>query len=482
MNYKTLAHYLGLVLKMQAVVLLVPLPVALWHGENPVAAAFAWAAALCAVVGLGLGLWGRKDTNLRLRESYILLALGWIAMCLTGALPYWFGGAAGFGNSLFESVSGFTTTGASVFGAVEELPRGLVFWRGLSAWIGGLAMLFVLTAIAHARWGQGGGRILRMENSGLSWEGQRQGLRKRLRYFWGIYSSLTAAQTLLLALGGMPLFDSLLTAMATASTGGFSVRSESLAAYGSPYIEAVTAVFMVLCGLQYGVLFLLLARDFAPVRQNEELRVYAGVGLVAALLVAWNVTGTVYPHLGQALRYGGFQVVSVLTTTGFHSGVVTDWPEFSQIVLLLLMLVGACGGSVGGGLKLFRVLIMGKEMRRSLLKMVQPRLIAVVKINGRALTMDMLHMTNVFILLYVLVYGVSFLLLSADTIDAATAAGLAAACLGNVGGQYPMTSTFGGNESLSALSKGVLMAAMLLGRLEIYPLLMLVSPRARRRL
>ena len=483
MNYKTLAHYLGLILKIQSAVLLVPSAVSFACGEPALAVDFIWSAVLCLLAGFLLGIWGEKNTLLRLRESYLLLALGWFAMSLAGALPYWFSGAVPmFWDALFESVSGFTATGVSIFVHVENLPRGLLFWRVFSQWVGGLAMLFVLTAMAHAKWGQGGGRILRLENSGLGWEGQRRHMGKRLRGFWGIYGGLTAAQAALLLAGGVPLFDSVLLAMSTAGTGGFSVRDASLAAYGSPYLEGVTAVFMLLCGLQYSALFLLLARDFTAVKNNEELRFCLGLTGVSALLVALNLTGTVYPTFGEALRYGGFQTISVLTTTGFHNASVEAWPTFSRMLLFLLMLTGSCGGSVGGGLKLFRVLIMGKEMRRSLLKMMNPRVVAVVKINGRALTMDILHMTNVFILLYALVYAVSFLLISAEQVEAATAAGLVASALSNVGGGFNIVGTFTGYATLSAGGKLVLMVDMLLGRLEIYPILLLLSSRARRRL
>lgn len=483
MNYRAMAHNLGVVLKLEAVLMLVALAVSLFYGETVTAGSFLISAAVIFLAGAALSAFRDKSNTVRLRESYVLIAICWIAVALFGSLPYILSGTVGSAiDCIFESVSGFTTTAASVVSNVEALPRGILFWRSLSLWVGGVGVLLFLAAATSVSWGEGTSRTLGAENPGPIPGKLVPRLKSNARILYGIYAGLTGLEAIFLLFGGMSLFDSVLTSMATVGTGGFSVRNMSIAAYNSAYIECVVVVFMILSGMNLNIHFFLLTRNIRGVRMSDELRAYFGIMAASVVLVALNLWGPVFPSFFGALRTGGFHVVSIMTTTGFTDAAIASWPEFSKMVLFLLMFIGACAGSSGGGLKVARIVILAREAKRALLRMIRPRAVTIVRFDGKAMDYRTLHATNVFFVTYFIIYIFSFLLLSLENLDFESTATLVAACMNNVGSGLGIMADTGSFDLLSPLSKLVLCLNMLIGRLEIYPVLILFSPRTWRRL
>jgi trk system potassium uptake protein TrkH len=457
--------------------------VSMFYGEAVMMKSLLMSAGITFLAGVILGLLSGRDMKIRLRESFVIIAVCWIAMSLMGALPFWLSGVMeSFVDCVFESVSGFTTTAASVLVNTGSAPKGLLFWRSLSLWVGGMGVLVLLTATALISWGEGGTQNLMAENPGPVPGKLVPKLKNNARIIYSVYIGLTALETILLSAGGMPLFDSVLTAMATAGTGGFTIHNASVAAYGSLYIETVITVFMFMCGVNFNIYFFLLVRAFADIRKNEELKVYIGIVLGASLLVALNLSaGGAYPSFFVSLRHSVFQVVSIMSTTGFLTADVALWPSLSRIILFFLMLIGACAGSSAGGLKIARVVLLFKEVKRALFRVIRPRAVTMVKLDGKAVDRYVLHAANAYIVAYFILFALSFIVISADNIDFEGSATVVAACMNNIGAGLGLTDT-GKYALFSPLSKLVLMFDMLLGRLEIYPVLLLFSPRTWRHL
>ncbi|MDL2232785.1 TrkH family potassium uptake protein [Ruminococcaceae bacterium OttesenSCG-928-L11] len=481
MNHKILARYLGIVMQMEALLVLPSLLVACVYRETQMIQAFLLSAGIMAAAGLFCRyVWGKNaGRKVRIRESYVLIALGWLVIALMGALPFWFSRQIPSAiDCVFESISGFTTTAATVMTDVATIPRSLLFWRSFCLWIGGMGVLILLTATEAVSWGGGSGVTLNAENPGPVPGKLVPKLKDNARILYGIYAGLTVLELIFLLIGRMPFFDAVMTAMATAGTGGFTVNATSISAYNSPYIEAVVATFMLLCGINFNMHFFLLIRNFSGIRKNEELKVYGIMLAVAGALVTGNLLGEgVYPSLSQALRHGVFQVISISTTTGFQTANFGSWPNFSRMILFVLMFVGACAGSSGGGLKVARLILLFKDAKRSVLKAVRPRSVSIVKLDGKAVSEELRGATSIYMVLYFLIYCGSFLVVSLDNLDFEGTASVVAACLNNVGAGFGIMGQAGGYSLLSPLSKGMLSLDMLMGRLEIYPLLMLFSRR-----
>lgn len=482
MNYRAMAYYLGIVLEFEALLMLAPLLVALFCGEYMAAWGFFAAIALLVVTGMLLTAAKGKREDIYAREGLLVVAASWLGVSLFGALPYHISGAVpSFTDCLFESVSAFSTTAATIIDQVEALPRSLLVWRGLSLWVGGVGVLVFLMALAPIFLRQNAVHLLRAEMPGHAPGRVVPRLRESARILSGIYLGLTALQTALLLLGGMPLFDSILNAMGTAATGGFPLHSGSIAAYGSTYAEAVTAVFMVLSGLNFNIHYYLLIRNFSAAARSEEARAYLGVIAAATAVVGLDLWGKVFATPGGALRSAFFHVTSIATTTGFYTMSLRDWPQLSQTILLLLMFVGACSGSTGGGIKVSRVLILFKEAGQVLFRMLHPQSTRIVKLDGKRTEREAVHEINVYFFTLIAVWSASLLLVLLDNVGWADGIFAVSSCLNNIGAGFGIITETGSYAHFPALSKLVLALDMLLGRLELFPLLILLSPRTWRR-
>ncbi|MBQ9989033.1 MAG: TrkH family potassium uptake protein [Clostridia bacterium] len=476
MNYKLALKILGYILLIEAGFMLIPLLISVFQAEAAAVRAFLVTIVITAAIGLPCSRLKPAKTAMQAREGFVIVGLAWVVLSVFGALPLYLSDAfPTYVDALFEIVSGFTTTGSTVLSEIESLSRGVLFWRSFSHWLGGMGVLVFLLSVVPLS-GESI-HLMRAESPGPSVEKFTPRLRTTAKRLYFIYIVLTLVQIVLLCLGGMPLFDSCVTAFGTAGTGGFAVKNASIAAYGSVYLETVIAIFMVLFGVNFSIYNLILLRRIRSVLKNEELRVYLGVILVAIALIVWDTVGTVYANFGVALRYAGFQVSSIITTTGYTSANYDLWPPLSRAILLILMFVGASAGSTGGGLKISRIMILWKAMRRQFRSLVHPNSISVVKLDGERLDEPIVQATLNYFFVYVLIFTVSVTLIFVCGHDLATSFSSVAACLNNVGpGMGPLVGAVGNYGFMGAFEKIVLSFNMLVGRLEIYPMLLLFSP------
>lgn len=438
---------------------------------------------IAAALGGALWLAGRKaQRHFYAREGMLVTALGWIVLSAVGALPFVISGEIpNYVDALFEVISGFTTTGASILTAVEPLSKGLLFWRSFTHWLGGMGILVFLLAIVPMGGKDGGSSVhlLRAESPGPSVSKLVPKMRQTAAILYGIYIALTVIDVLFLLAGGMPLFDSLCTAFGTAGTGGFGIKNDSMASY-SPYIQTVCTVFMALFGVNFSVYFLILLGKWKQVLHNEELRLYIGIMLSAIAVITWNIA-SLFSGVGEALHHAAFAVSSIMTTTGFATEDFNLWPELSRTILVVLMVCGASAGSTGGGIKCARLLLLAKSLRARMRQMLHPRSVNLVRVDGRAVEDDTLQGANTYMSAYCAIAIVSFLLLSLDGLSMETNLTGMLACLNNIGPGLALVGPTGNYACFTALSKLVLMVDMLVGRLEIFPILILLSPRTWRK-
>lgn len=473
MNKQMIRYVLGLVLLIEGALLLLPLAVALLYREA------SWVYFI-ATIGVCLALGGcmtlRKPQRRALfpKDGFVIAALSWIVISLVGALPFCLSGQIPrYIDALFEMISGFTTTGSSILTQVEALDHGMLFWRSFSHWVGGMGILVFMLALLPA---MGGAtiHILRAESPGPSVGKVVPKIRDSAKITYEIYLALTVLLVLLYLAGGMSLFDSLCIAFGTAGTGGFAVRTSSCAEY-SPYIQMVTTIFMMLFGVNFTVYFLLLRRKFRQALHSSELWTYLGVILAATLAISFNIFRSM-ASFGQAVHHAAFTVSSIITTTGYGTVDFNLWPEFSRVILCFLMIMGACAGSTGGGFKVSRIVILCRYASNELKRLIHPRTVNVVQVDGKQISRETVHGVLVYTLFYIFIAMASMLLISLDNFDASTTVSSVLATLNNIGpglGAVGPAASFAG---LSDLSKAVLCLDMLAGRLEIFPLLVLLLP------
>ncbi|MDR0382003.1 MAG: TrkH family potassium uptake protein [Oscillospiraceae bacterium] len=480
MNYLMIFKSLGTLCYIEAAGMLIPFGIALSGGRGG-ATAFLFSALITAAVGLGMSALRPKNTDIYAKDGFAVVGFGWLLVSLLGTLPFLFSGVTpSFTDALFESISGFSTTGASVLRSVESLPREILFWRSLTIWMGGLGFLVLMLAILP------GARantvhIMRAEFPGPSPDKFVPKIGQVAKILYGIYLGVTAAVFLLLLLGGMGPFDAAVHALGTASTGGFSSRSASVGAFGSAYVEGVITVFMLLSGVNFTLYYALLKRNWRPVLRDEELRLYAVTALVATALVALNLSGGVFRAPGETLRHASFQVASLLSTTGYTTADFNAWPTLSQFVLFLLTVCGATAGSTGGGLKCVRVLILFKVARREVGKLIHPRSVRAVTLNGKAVDEPTLSGVVIFFFLYVTLAAAAILALSFDGKDLLSTSSAVFASLNNIGPGLGLVEATGHYADFSTLGKLTLSLCMIVGRLEIYPVLLFCAPTFWRR-
>lgn len=474
MNKRMIFHILGMLLILEAALLLLPALVALIYGEQA-GWYYLFTAAGAALVGLALRTACRPSRKtIYARDGLITVALGWIVMSLAGALPFTLcGDIPSYLDAVFEMVSGVTTTGSSILPNVELLNRCSLFWRSFSHWIGGMGILVFMLAIVNMEGGQGI-HLLRAESPGPTVSKMVPRMVDSSKILYSIYFGLTLVQIIFYLLGGMPLFDTLCNAFATAGTGGFAIRADSFAGYGY-YHQTVTTVFMALFGVNFSIYFFLLRRKFDLVWKNTELRWYVVIILSSVALITLNIL-PLYPRAYDALHHAAFSVSSVITTTGFGTENFDLWPEFSRVILVFLMLIGACAGSTGGGLKISRLVILVKMVQREVRLLLHPRTVKVMTIDGKAVSNDTVRGVSAYFLTYVFLIMASILLVSLDGFDASTTVTAVLATFNNIGPGLGLVGPAGNFAAFSPLAKVVLTLDMLLGRLELYPMLILMLP------
>ncbi len=473
MNYRIISSILGRILAIEAGLLLAPLAVAALYGE-PVLP-FVWTILLClAGAGLLLAL-GRKHTgSLRPREGFVSVALSWLVISLFGALPFVFSGAIpNYISALFEIISGFTTTGASVLPEVEVVPKGVLFWRSFSHFVGGMGVLVFMMAILPTD-DEHSMHLLRAEVPGPVKGKLVPKMRDTARVLYVIYCVMTAVEVVLLLAGGLGLFDALTTAFGTAGTGGFGVRNASIGAYNSAYVDVVVGVFMMLFGVNFNLYYIVLVKRSLKGLKSQELGLYLLVIAAATVTIALNILN-LYDGFFQALRYAFFQVSSIITTTGFATADFNVWPSYSRALLVLLMLMGACAGSTGGGTKVARLVILGKSVWAEIKKLLFPRAVNRVTLDGERLEAGAIHNTMIFYMLYTVIALGAFLLLSLEGFDLETTFTSVVSCLSNIGPGLGLVGPTGNFAIWSGASKLVLSLCMLLGRLEIFPVITLFA-------
>ena len=475
MNFRIIWRTVGMVLLIEAALMLLPVVTALFYGESPLP--FLITLGATALIGFAMSRVQTRRTVFTAREGFLIVGISWVLMSLAAAVPFVLSGdIPNYLNALFETVSGLTTTGATILSDVESLSRAGQFWRLFSHWIGGMGILVFFMAVLPLA-GEHSMHIMRAEVPGPVVGKLVPKAKQTARILYIIYFALTLAEAVLLRVGGMGWFDSLLHSFATAGTGGFSTRALSIGYYGSVYLEAVTGTFMLLFGVNLSLYYLILVGSWREAVKNEELRWYLVIVAVAIGTIAWNISG-LYGGFGHALRYAYFQVASIITTTGFSTADFTQWPAYSQTALFLLMFVGGCAGSTAGALKMSRVAILCKDALAELRRMLRPRSVVQARFEGKTVQPGTLRAVQSYFVLYLLVLLLGTVLVSIDGHDFATNFTGTLACLSNIGPGLSLVGPMGSFDIFSPFSKIVLILEMLLGRLEIYPILLLFHPAA----
>ena len=477
MNFKSVIYILGWILIIEGVMMLSPFVVSLIYSE-PQGAAFAVMAFICIIIGTAIVLRKPKQMTFFSREGFVVTALAWILMSVFGCLPFVMNGdIPSFTDALFETVSGFTTTGSSILDDIPALSHASLFWRSLTHWIGGMGVLVFLLALIPMTGGSHV-NIMRAESPGPTVSKLLPKVRQTAFVLYAIYVALTAAEFIFLIIGRMPVFDAVTTAVGTAGTGGFGIKADSMASY-SPYIQWVVTIFMALFGVNFAVYFLLATRRFKAAALHEEARYYILIILGAAALIMISLTvNNTLPDMafGDKIRHVFFQVAALITTTGFSTIDYDVWPQLALMVMLLLMFIGACAGSTGGGIKISRILILCRSVKNSLTRFFHPKRVVNVRSEGKSVPPEIVQSVSVYIIAYIIVYIVSMFLISLDNYDFTTNFTAIAATINNIG---PGLSKAGPTESFSLfspLSKYVMIFDMLAGRLELYPMLILLTP------
>lgn len=474
MNKKVIVYLLGWILNIEAAFMLLPCIVALIYKET---SGFWFLAVLAACGAIGFLCTHKKPENMVFfaKEGFVSVSLSWIILSFFGALPFYLSGEIPrFEDAMFEVISGFTTTGASILTDVESLSKCMLMWRSFTHWIGGMGVLvFILSILPLA--GGYNMYIMKAESPGPSVGKLVPRVRTTAKILYGIYLFMTVLEIILLLIGGMSLFDSLAISFGTAGTGGFGIKNNSMAFYNSYYLQGIVTVFMILFGVNFNVYYLFLTRHPKEALRNEEARAYIGIIGAAILLITVNIRGG-FDSLFSAFHHAAFQVASIITTTGYSTVDFDLWPEFSKWILVLLMFIGACAGSTGGGLKVSRVVILIKAVKKELESLIHPRSVKVLKLEGKPVEHTVLRSINTFLGAYIVIFISSVLIVSLDNFDFTTNFTAVAATFNNIGPGLAEAGPAKNFSLFSPLSKYVMMFDMLAGRLEVFPMLLLFAP------
>ena len=476
MNYKMMGRFLAQILFVEGLFMLPALGISLYCGDSMAIRGFLVSFAVAMLASLLLFLLCKgAPSAFYAKDGLVCVGVSWIALSLVGCLPFWVSREIpSFIDAFFEIVSGFTTTGSSILSDVEALSKGILYWRSFSHWLGGMGVLVFLLAFTGGK-GQGFTmHLLRAESPGPSVGKLVPKMRKTAGILYILYVVLTIINFIFLVVGDMPVFDALCTAMGTAGTGGFGIKNDSMASY-SPYLQNVTTVFMLLFSVNFSCYYLLLLGQIKSVFKDEELRLFLGIVFGSILLITLNLRGF-YDTLEETIRHAAFQVATVMSTSGFATTDFDLWPSFSKSILMLLMLIGACAGSTGGGFKVGRLLLVFKSLTRNIRQTVRPRKVLVVRNNESAVDEKVLSNINAYLAAYMIIIFVSFLLVSLDNFSITTNFTAVLACFNNIGPGLEAVGPTCNFSGFSVFSKLVLIFDMLAGRLEIFPILVLLAP------
>ena len=473
MNYKMISYSIGRILLIEAILLVFPAIGAIIYKDNTLTA-FAITIALLVIIGSLAARKKPEKTQIYAKEGYVIVSLCWILMSLFGAMPFYLSGhIPNFIDALFETVSGFSTTGSTILTNIEALPKSLHFWRAFTHWIGGMGILVFVIAIMP-KTESTSMHVMRAEVPGPTVGKLVSKLRVSARILYGIYCVMSLIEIVLLFVGGMPLFDCIINTFSTAGTGGFGLLNDSIAGYNSVYAEMVIAVFMLLFGINFNLYYLIIIGHAKQAFKSEELRYYLGIIAGAVVIIALSLYGTSY-SLADSFRLSFFQVVAIITTTGFATADYCNWPLVSQVIIIFLMFVGACAGSTGGGLKVSRLIILLKSSTRDIKKALNPRSIETVKVDKQAVEEPVVRGVSVFFGMYMIVIAISIFLISFEGLDLETTVTSVITCVNNIGPGLSTICPSGNFAHFGVFSKCVLIFDMLAGRLELFPMLLLFN-------
>lgn len=474
MNLKMVVKTIGKLLQAEALFMLLPLFVSIYYKEN-LLYVYGIVIALLLLVGTIMTLSKPKTKTIYAREGFLIVSLSWILLSFFGALPFVISGEIpSFIDAIFETVSGFTTTGATILVDIEAMSKSLLFWRAFTHWLGGMGIIVFVLAFLPQKDMQSM-HIMRAEVPGPSVGKLVSKTTVTARILYIMYGALTVAEIIALLGCKVPLFDSVTTALATAGTGGFSIKNASIAAYNSLSVELVVALFMLLFGVNFNLYYLMIMKQFKRAIKSEELWTYVGIVVVSTGIIAINILPLV-GSFGEALRQSGFQVASLITTTGFGTADFGAWPTLSKFIVVILMFSGACTGSTGGGLKVGRIMILVKTVIRELKRAINPRSVKCIKLDGAVVDKEIISTTSIYFTVYMLLIAFSTFLISFDKVDLMASATSVISCINNIGPALSNDGMISHFADFSNFSKIIFTADMLIGRLEIFPMIILFLP------
>lgn len=483
MNVSVVVFFLGYICNFAAVFLMLPCVVAAIYQEKT-GYSFLIAAVFSLILGIILTRFKPKNRNIYAKEGFVIVALSWITLSIIGALPFTISGEIpNYIDALFETVSGFTTTGASILTNVEALSKSMLFWRSFTHWIGGMGVLvFIMSILPLAAKNGGNGGILylmKAESPGPVVGKLVPHVKNTATILYGMYFVLSLVEFILLVCGGLPTFDSLTITFGTAGTGGFAILNSSIGEYSS-YVQIIITIFMILFGVNFSVYYLIWTKRYKEALSSTELRVYLGIIIFAIVSISINISH-LFPSLFDTIKHAAFQVASIITTTGFASCDFNKWPEYSRVLLVMLMFIGACAGSTGGGMKVSRFIILVKTVRKEIKTMLHPKSVKRIKLDGHVVEHETVRSVNIYFMSYILIFAFSILILSLENFDLVSTFTAVAATINNIGPGLEMVGPAANYSDFSCLSEIVMIFDMLLGRLEIFPLLILFAPQTWKR-
>jgi trk system potassium uptake protein TrkH len=477
MRWRYILNIIGILTFFFGLTMIVPLLVGLYyHDQSVIPLLKSMGLTIAAGLIFHLIFKSGKVEVINQREGMAIVAVGWTAVGLFGALPFYFAsGFESFADAAFESVSGFTTTGASILTNIEAISKGLLFWRSLIQWLGGMGIIVLSVAILPFL-GVGGMQLYKAEVPSPVPDKLKPRIRDTAMILWKVYALISLAEAVLLWLGGMSVYDALCHTFTTMPTGGFSTKNASIAHYDSVYFDCVFIVFMLMAGINFSLHYQLLKGRPLAFWQDSECRFFLGTVVLLTIVVSANLYGSVYATIGNALRYGTFQVVSLITTTGYATADYEKWPAMSQLILLLCMFFGASAGSTGGGMKCLRIMLCFKYCYRELFSLIHPHAVSQIKIGGKAVPDDVMRSVVGFLALYMGLFALSAVILAGLGVDFRTSFAAVAASIGNIGPGFGMVGPVENYAHIPYLGKWLLIWCMLLGRLEVFTVIILVVP------
>lgn len=474
MNYRMIAYTIGRILIIVAAAMMIPMALSLFFDEG-IASAYLIPILLSLAIGAAVSIKPPENKSMFVREGMVIVGLSWIIISAIGGMPFFISRQIpSVVDCFFETVSGFTTTGSTILTEVESMSKSLLFWRSFTHWLGGMGVLVFAMAIFSSK-DTRATYMMKAEMPGPVVGKLTSKWQFSARILYIIYIILTVLEIILLIFGGMPVFDSIVHTFGTAGTGGFGIKNTSIAYYNNAYIDYVIGIFMVLFGLNFNVYFLLLMRKFANLKHEDEMKWYVGIVLISSVVIAFNIM-PLYHTFAKSFQYSFFQVSSIMTTTGYATADYCTWPMLSQVILVLLMVIGACAGSTGGGMKVIRFIILLKVAKRAIRKAASPRGVFSVNTAGKTVEWEILNGVLAYFVIYIIFMGLSILLVSLDNKDLATTVTSVIATMNNIGPGLGEVGPTGNFADFSILSKLVMSVDMLVGRLEFYPILILFSP------